>query len=59
LGCCGSAALSGGVLALLGIGNTTASQFSTWSAVLQVAIIVLFLGVFLHLQRKVRAAAHS
>ena len=53
VGCCGSA-LSGGVLALIGVSSTTAAQIAEASPLLQVALIAGFALNYLRLRRRRR-----
>ncbi len=56
LGCCGGS-VSGGVLALAGIGYSTATQLADLSPAIQVAMIVLLAFNYLRLTRRVARAS--
>ena len=56
VGCCGSA-LSGGVLALIGVSSTTAAQIAEASPLLQVALIAGFALNYLRLRRRRRLSS--
>jgi hypothetical protein len=51
LGCCGGAALTGGVFALAGLSSATAAALAQASPIIQVALIVLFGWLYARLQR--------
>jgi hypothetical protein len=51
LGCCGGAALTGGVFALAGLSSATAAALAQSSPIIQVALIVLFGWLYARLRR--------
>jgi hypothetical protein len=51
LGCCGGAALNGGVLALAGLSGATAAALAQASPIFQIALILLFGWLYARLQR--------
>jgi hypothetical protein len=54
LGCCGGAALAGGVFALAGLGSATAASLAQVSPLIQLGLILLFAGLHVRLQRRLR-----
>ena len=54
MGCCGSG-FTGGVLALAGIGATTANNISHWSVPLQILFIIGYVLHWIRLKRKLRS----
>jgi hypothetical protein len=51
LGCCGGAALTGGVFALAGLSSATAAALAQSSPIIEVALIVLFGWLYARLRR--------
>jgi hypothetical protein len=57
LGCHGGSGMSGGILAMTGMSETTASLLARLSPYVQVALIVALAGYCLYLHRKLRQAS--
>jgi hypothetical protein len=52
LGCCGGAALAGGVFALAGLGSSAAAPLAKASPLIQLALILVFVALYARVQRR-------